>query len=119
MGYFPFFMDMEGQKGLVVGGGEVALRKVLKLLPFHPKLTVVAPVIKKELLVIQEIKCLQRPFKREDIGGQMFVLAASDEKEVNREAARLCKEQNIPVNVVDDKEACSFLFPALVKEPLF
>lgn len=116
MGYFPFFMDMEGQKGLVIGGGEVALRKVLKLLPFHPKLTVVAPVIKKELLVIQEITCLQRPFKREDIGGQMFVLVASDEKVVNREAARLCKEQNIPVNVVDDKEACSFLFPALVKE---
>lgn len=116
MGYFPFFMDIEGQKGLIVGGGEVALRKVLKLLPFHPRLTVVAPVIIKELLDIPEITCLRRPFMQEDICGQMFVLAASDEKEVNRDVAILCGEKNIPVNVADDKEACSFLFPALVKK---
>lgn len=116
MGYFPFFMDIEGQKGLIIGGGEVALRKVLKLMPFHPRLTVVAEAVVKELLDIQEIICLQRPFAEQDICGQMFVIAASDDKEVNREAARLCKEKNIPVNVVDDKEACSFLFPALVKK---
>lgn len=115
MEFFPFFMDIEGQKGLIVGGGEVALRKVSKLLPFHPRLTVVAPVIIKELMDIQEIICLQRPFDRNDICDQMFVIAASDEKEVNRETARLCREKNIPINVVDDREACSFLFPALVK----
>lgn len=116
MEYFPFFMDIEGQRGLVVGGGEVAFRKVSKLLPFHPRIAVVAPVITGELLDIPEIVCLQRPFQPEDISGQMFVLAASDEKGVNREVAELCRRQNIPVNVADDKEACSFLFPALVKK---
>lgn len=116
MEYFPFFMDIEKQKGLIVGGGEVALRKVSKLLPFQPLLTVVAPVIASEILDAKGVTCLRRPFRPEDISGQMFVIAASDDKEVNREVAGLCREQNIPVNVADDKEACSFLFPALVKK---
>lgn len=116
MGYFPFFMDIEGKSGLIVGGGEVARRKVLKLLPFAPHLTVVAPMIAKELFENKTITCVQRAFRKEDIRGQMFVIAASDEADVNREVGRLCREKNIPVNVADEKEACSFLFPALVKE---
>lgn len=42
MGYFPFFVDLEGREGLVVGGGAVALRKLQKLLPYGPRLTVAA-----------------------------------------------------------------------------
>lgn len=49
MGYFPFFVDIAGQRGLVVGGGRVALHKLQKLLPYGPMLTVVAPVISEEL----------------------------------------------------------------------
>lgn len=116
MGYFPFFMDIEGKSGLIVGGGEVARRKVLKLLPFGPYLTVVAPMIEEELLENKAVTCVQRAFRKEDIRGQMFVIAASDEADVNREVGRLCREKNIPVNVADEKEACSFLFPALVRE---
>lgn len=116
MGYFPFFVDIEGKRGLIVGGGEVARRKVSKLLPFGPRLTVIAPVIAEELLESKEVTCVQRFFCKEDIQGQMFVIAASDEADVNREVGKLCREKNIPVNVADEKEACSFLFPALVKE---
>lgn len=115
MGYFPFFMDIEGREGLIVGGGAIARHKVNKLLPFGAKLTVVAPVIVRELLELSEISCVQRAFRDEDIEGKMFVIAASDQKEVNRHVSRLCRQRNIPVNVVDDKEECSFLFPALVK----
>ena len=49
MAYFPFFVDIAGADGLVVGGGTVALRKVEKLLPYSPRLTVVAPEIRQEL----------------------------------------------------------------------
>jgi len=109
-------MDIEGREGLIVGGGAIARHKVNKLLPFDPKLTVVAPVIVRELLELSEISCVQRAFQDEDIEGKMFVIAASDQKEVNMHVSRLCRQRNIPVNVVDDKEECSFLFPALVKE---
>ncbi len=116
MGYFPFFMDIEGWQGLIVGGGVTASSKVRKLLPFGPKLTIVAPEISKELLENPEICCLQRIFRDEDIDGRMFVIAASDQREVNAHVGRLCRKRNIPVNVADDKEACSFIFPALVND---
>lgn len=45
MGYFPFFMEIEDKKGVVLGGGQVAARKVEKLLPFGPRLICIAPVI--------------------------------------------------------------------------
>lgn len=116
MGYFPFFMEIEGKSGLIAGGGKVALRKVKRLLPFGAHLTVVAPVIEKELLDDPAVHCALRPFEEKDICGQMFVIAASDDPEVNRRIAALCRQRQIPVNVADDKEACTFLFPALVKE---
>ena len=52
MAYFPFFVDLEGQRGLIVGGGTVALRKAEKLLPYGPALTVVAPEPVSELAAL-------------------------------------------------------------------
>lgn len=116
MGYFPFFMDIEGKKGLIIGGGAVAAWKVGKLLPFSPNLTVVAPSIVPELLENAEIVCKRRMFKEEDLEGVMFVVAASDDQELNSRVAALGRERNLLVNVVDDAEACGFIFPSLVKE---
>ena len=115
MGYFPFFVELEGAPGLIVGGGRVALRKVEKLLPYGPRLTVIAPEICPALEEVPGLTLMRRPFQPEDVAGMAFVIAASDHGELNRRVARLCREERIPVNVVDDREACSFLFPALVK----
>lgn len=115
MGYFPFFVQLQHVSGLIVGGGTVALRKVEKLLPYGPKLTVVAPDICPELAALPTLTLVRRPFRGEDVGRMAFVIAASGDRALNHRVARLCREKGIPVNVVDDKEACSFLFPALVK----
>ena len=115
MEYFPFFLDIEGQKGLIVGGGTVALRKVEKLLPFSPRLTVAAPEICPELEVISGLELLRRPFSPELLEGARFVIAATDSPVLNQQVAQLCRQRGILVNVVDDQENCTFLFPALVK----
>ena len=116
MGYFPFFIDIKNQKGLLVGGGKVAVHKVEKLLPFEPILTVIAPKIDERLLENQKLSCFQREFQDEDIEGAAFVIAASNQEELNKHISELCHQKGILVNVVDDKERCGFLFPALVRE---
>ena len=49
MAYFPMFIELQAAPVLVVGGGNVALRKVKKLLPYGADITVIAPKMEKEL----------------------------------------------------------------------
>lgn len=115
MGYFPFFVDVENQNCLVVGGGVVALRKIEKLLPFNPNITVVSPKVHKEILSIKNINIIKRKFDFNDLKEKSFVITATDDKVLNKEIYNFCKENNIPVNTVDDKDNCSFIFPALAR----
>ena len=115
MAYFPFFVDIENRPALIAGGGTVALRKVRKLLPYGPRLTVVAPEITAELTGLPGVTLLSRPFQPEDLVGMDFVIAATADRELNREIASLCQARHIPVNAVDDREFCSFLFPCLIQ----
>lgn len=115
MAYFPFFADIENMNILVAGGGTVALRKIEKLLPFSPAITVAAPQIDGEIAALG-VKLIHSEFKTEMLDGVKAVIAATDSKEVNRSIACLCRERSIPVNAVDDREQCSFIFPALVKK---
>lgn len=115
MGYFPFFVDVENQNCLVVGGGVVALRKIEKLQPFNPNITVVSPKVHKEILSIKNINIIKRKFDFNDLKEKSFVITATDDKVLNKEIYNSCKENNIPVNTVDDKDNCSFIFPALAR----
>ena len=119
MGYFPFFVDIEGKNGLIVGGGSVAVHKIRKLLPFRPKLKVVSPALLPELIEIaqnSEILLIQREFQEEDLQDVTFVIASSENRSLNARISCLCHKEGILVNVVDNKEECSFLFPALVHQ---
>lgn len=115
MAYFPFYIDIEKKDILVVGGGAVALRKVEKLLPFNPVITVVSPEICNEIVKLG-VKTVKREFADSDLDGVFCVISATNNSQVNEHIYRLCSEKNIPVNTVDDKERCTFIFPALVKE---
>ena len=115
MPYFPLFTDLSGKSVLVVGGGIVALRKVEKLLPFTPILTVVAPDICAELRRLPALDLCERAFRPGDEANRSLVIAATNDRALNREISLLCREKQIPVNVVDDPELCTFLFPALIQ----
>ena len=119
MAYFPFFVDIGGKNGLIAGGGRVALHKLQKLLPYGAKLQIVAPEVSEVMertALENDICVIKRAFEPSDLNEMFFVIAASDDAKVNAEIGRLCRERGILVNVVDDKDACSFLFPSLVKE---
>ena len=130
MGYFPFFVELKGKRGLIVGGGIVAERKVRKLLPYEPELLVVAPQIddgirklseeikekRKKNEDTSELILSERDFETTNLEKMDFVIAATSDETLNARIAKLCEERNILVNVVDDKEKCGFLFPSLIRE---
>jgi len=116
MAYFPFFIDIADRPGLIVGGGSMALRKIERLLPYGPRLTVAAAAISPEIQAIPGLTLLERPFDPSMLEGMLFVISAAGSREGNRAVAEACKARNILVNVVDSREDCGFLFPALVKD---
>ena len=117
MKYFPVFFDLKGQSVLVVGGGDVALRKVSLLERAGAVITVVAPRIApglKERGAAGTIKLVSREFVPEDLDGARLVIVATSRRAVNRFIAKLSDARGIPVNVVDDREASRFIVPAIV-----
>lgn len=115
MAYFPFYIDIENKNILVVGGGTVALRKIEKLLPFKPSITVVSPKISTEILRLN-VNTINREFADGDLENVFCVISATDDEQVNAHIFDLCSAKNILVNTVDDKEKCGFIFPALVQK---
>src|SRR5699024_7278608 len=119
MAYFPIFIQLEEEDCLVAGGGRVAQRKVEILLEYGPKIRLVAPRVTDSLWKMGQqgkIQIFLRRFRPEDLEGARLVIAARNDPVVNGSISAACRQQNIPVYVVEVKEECSFLFPALVKD---
>jgi uroporphyrin-III C-methyltransferase/precorrin-2 dehydrogenase/sirohydrochlorin ferrochelatase len=117
MNYFPVFFDLAKQKVLVVGGGEVAARKVALLERTGASITVVAPQILpylRERAAAGVIQLAVREFVPADLDGARLVIVATSRRAVNRWIAQLSESRAIPVNVVDDREASRFIVPAIV-----
>lgn len=115
MPHFPMFVDLQNRPVLIVGGGNVALRKLQKLLPYGVLPTVAAPEILPEFETVPGVKLLRRKFRVFDLRKQALVIAATNDRKLNRKIAEICRKRRIPVNVTDDPALCSFLFPALVQ----
>ncbi|MEP6547990.1 MAG: siroheme synthase CysG [Gammaproteobacteria bacterium] len=117
MKYFPMFFDLAGQRVLIVGGGDVALRKISLLERTGASINVVAPEVVPELMqraAAGQLKLAIRGFAAGDLDGVRLVIVATSRRAVNRWIANLCEARNIPVNVVDDREASRFIVPAIV-----
>lgn len=117
MNYFPVFFDLKGQNVLVVGGGDVALRKISLLERSGAVITLVAPEIVPELRqrgAAGHLKVKAREFVPSDLDGARLVIVATSRRAINRWIAKLSDARAIPVNVVDDREASRFIIPAIV-----
>jgi uroporphyrin-III C-methyltransferase/precorrin-2 dehydrogenase/sirohydrochlorin ferrochelatase len=115
--YFPVFFDLNAQKVLIVGGGEVALRKLALLERAGAAITVVAPELAREIeerADAGKIRAEVREFVPQDLEGARLVVVATHRRALNRWIANLSDARGIPVNVVDDREASRFIVPALI-----
>lgn len=121
MAYFPFMMDIERKDCLVVGGGKIACRKVTDLLQFGARVTVIANEICQEIRKVSleeasHVGLVDRPFMESDLTGRFLVIAATNDEELNRRISKNCMDLGILANAVDIKDACSFIFPAMIKQ---
>lgn len=118
-GYYPVFLRTEGKKCVVVGGGEVAERKVRGLLEAGSSVLVISPALSAGLRRLAEettVEVLSREYRSGDIIEEAaLVFAATDEAEVNHAVAQEAKAKGIPVNVADDPEYCDFILPSVLR----
>ena len=119
MDYLPIFADVRNKLCLVVGGGEVAKRKAGVLLEAGASVRVVAPQIEPALAERQRVESIVARFAAQHLDGVTLVVAATNDRSVNQQVSELAHARNIPVNVVDDPELCSFIMPAILdRSPL-
>jgi uroporphyrin-III C-methyltransferase/precorrin-2 dehydrogenase/sirohydrochlorin ferrochelatase len=122
MDYLPLFFNLNHQRCLVVGGGDVASRKAAMLIRAGARVHVVAPEISARLQEVLE--AAQGTFRLGvyagvDLADMTLVVAATDDQALNRLVHADCHSRQLPVNVVDNPALCSFIFPSIVdRSPL-
>jgi len=117
MQYFPMFYKLQDRSCLVVGGGDVAARKVSLLVRAGARVSVIAPALGESLqgrLNAGEITYLPKSFESSDLEGFVLVIAATDDTSVNKNISRAAQQHNIPVNVVDQPALCTFIVPSII-----
>ena len=118
MRYFPMFLDVENKPILVVGGGEVACRKVDSLLRAGADVTLVSPKVEpylKQLVDDNKVRWVQNFYSSQLISqNYLQVWATTDNPDLNHQVHNDAKEMGILVNVVDDLPYCDFITPSMI-----
>jgi len=118
--YYPVFLDTADKRCVVIGGGQVALRKVNTLLEYGAKIDVISPEICPELAgllptKLEQIRIFPRHYRPGDLAGAFLAIVATDNHEINFQVAREARSQGVLVNVVDNAENSDFILPSLVR----
>jgi precorrin-2 dehydrogenase/sirohydrochlorin ferrochelatase len=116
--YHPIFFNMQGKKCVVIGGGNVALRKIKGLLECGAEVTVISPKPHPEISKLSQegtIQLMERDYKASDLKDTVMVMVCTDAKKVNRKAADGAKKAGALVNVADDPERSDFIIPSFFR----
>ena len=117
MEYLPLFFDVKGKTCLLVGGGTIAYRKAKLLVGAGARLAVVAPAIEPDLLELVKStsgEYYEKAYGEECLADKYFVIAATNNENLNEKVAVDCRARNVLVNVVDAPEYCDVIFPAII-----
>ncbi|MGB5147549.1 MAG: bifunctional precorrin-2 dehydrogenase/sirohydrochlorin ferrochelatase, partial [Porticoccaceae bacterium] len=113
MDALPLFHRVRGERCVLVGGGEVARRKLELLLATGAAVTIVAPECDAGIAALADqgrVAITRRRFRAADLDGAVLAVAATDDPVTNRAVSRAAKTRGIPVNVVDQPELCTVTF---------
>lgn len=122
MNLYPVNLNIQDRTCVIVGGGEVASRKIGPLLNCRARVVVISPMVTPDIrkrVEANEVTLHQRGFRPGDLEGAYLVFAATNDREVQQAVVREAKENNIPINSADDPEECTFQVPARVRRGHF
>ena len=115
--YYPIYLDIREKRCVVVGGGDVAERKILRLLECGAVVSVVSRKLTTALMNMVEqgqIIHVDDNYDQQYLAGAYLVIGATDREEVNDRIAGDCRARGVMVNIVDDPGRCDFILPSLV-----
>jgi len=117
MDHLPVFINLRQKPCLVVGGGDIALRKVNLLLKAQAQIKCIAPEFCNGLIELSRentLDLIEKSFESTDIDNQSVIIAATDDNKTNAMVSSLAHESGIPINVVDSPDLSSFIMPSIV-----
>jgi precorrin-2 dehydrogenase/sirohydrochlorin ferrochelatase len=117
-GFYPILVNLQRFHCLVVGGGNVAYRKVLSLLEFNARITVISPRLGKPLIDLfnqNKIGVIRKNYSKEFIKNYKIVFCATDNPDINKVVREDCTSEGILLNVADNPPLCDFILPANVR----
>jgi len=117
MDFFPIFLSLRNQPCLVVGGGDVGLRKARLLRAAHARVTVVSPVLSPAMaafVAAEQLPHVAAAYTPDCLQGMRLVYAATNDETVNRTIYDDCEARGILINAVDQPEICRFITPSIV-----
>jgi precorrin-2 dehydrogenase/sirohydrochlorin ferrochelatase len=119
LAYFPAFLKFDNRKVLLVGGGNIALEKLEKLVDFTHDITVISKAFNAAFLDFahqHQISCYERAYETGDIAGYFCVIVAVDDLEVQKSIYEESQSIACLCNSVDSVKYCDFIFPSYVKK---
>lgn len=118
MSKYPIFLELEGRRAVVVGGGAVAARKARVLLDAGASIIVVATRVSAKMRNVcnnADADVRESTYAKDCLAGSVLVIAATDDMAVNAQVYEDCRDLGVLCNVVDQPEFCDFYVPAVVK----
>jgi len=116
---FPIFLNLKQKPVVVVGGGDVALRKVKLLIKAKPKITIIAKQFCSELKGLSKtsksIILVKKSFNHKDLGFPTIIIAATNDINLNKSISLIAKQKKIPINVVDQPNLCTFTIGSIIE----
>lgn len=114
-GYYPILLNIRDKKCVVIGGGEIALRKVKTLLEYGACIEVISPVFCPELVQIAKkgkIKSYAKGYSSQDLKDAVIAIAATDDANINEKISIDARKYGVLINVVDKPQHSDFIVPS-------
>ena len=117
--YYPVFLDLRGRRVVVIGGGAMGEEKVTRLLPYEAQVVVVSRDVTDEVAELADdgkIEWVRRPYRRGDLDGAFIAIVAdTSDDAVNQAVSEEARERNVPLNVADVTELCTWITPSVAR----